>query len=88
MFSILRIPSIPGRLPILKPMRKCLYCYNRLDENQVDYLPRCVREFFGTKQTSVLSPGKGHFSTTGSWMAKRLYFVPYRLDPPHLNPLH
>jgi serine/threonine-protein kinase HipA len=29
-------------------MNKCLYCYNALDLNQVDYHPACSKKFFGT----------------------------------------
>ena len=35
-------------------MSKCLYCYKDLDENQVDYHPKCIKAFFGTKEAPVL----------------------------------
>jgi serine/threonine-protein kinase HipA len=35
-------------------MRKCLYCYQALDEDQVDYHPKCVKAFFGTTHAPVL----------------------------------
>lgn len=35
-------------------MGKCLYCYEALKENQVDYHPRCIKAFFGTKHAPVL----------------------------------
>ena len=35
-------------------MSKCLYCYKELDENQLDYHPKCCRAFFGTKYPPVL----------------------------------
>jgi serine/threonine-protein kinase HipA len=35
-------------------MCKCLYCYKELDENQVDYHPKCIRAFYGTKHAPVL----------------------------------
>ena len=35
-------------------MHKCLYCYNPLDENQVDYHPKCIKAFFGTQYAPVL----------------------------------
>jgi serine/threonine-protein kinase HipA len=35
-------------------MRKCLYCYQVLDEDQVDYHPKCVKEFFGTTHAPLL----------------------------------
>lgn len=35
-------------------MSKCLYCYKELDENQVDYHPKCIKAFFGTKHAPIL----------------------------------
>src|SRR5688572_3540390 len=35
-------------------MSKCLYCYKELDENQVDYHPKCNMAFFGTTHAPVL----------------------------------
>lgn len=35
-------------------MSKCLSCYKPLDENQVDYHPKCAKAFFGTKLAPVL----------------------------------
>ena len=35
-------------------MNKCLYCYKELDEKQLDYHPRCIKAFFGTKYAPVL----------------------------------
>jgi len=35
-------------------MRKCLYCYKGLDENQADYHPACIKAFFGTRYAPVL----------------------------------
>lgn len=35
-------------------MSRCLYCYGELDENQIDYHPKCIRAFYGTKQAPVL----------------------------------
>lgn len=35
-------------------MNKCLYCYKDLDENEVDYHPKCNRAFFGSKHPPVL----------------------------------
>lgn len=35
-------------------MSRCLYCYKKLDEDQVDYHPKCIKAFFGTKQAPVL----------------------------------
>jgi serine/threonine-protein kinase HipA len=35
-------------------MRKCLYCYQALDEHQADYHPKCVKAFFGTTHAPVL----------------------------------
>ncbi len=35
-------------------MSKCLYCYDELNENQVDYHPKCVIAFYGTKHAPIL----------------------------------
>ena len=35
-------------------MCKCLYCYQKLEEGQKDYHPRCVRKLFGTKDVPML----------------------------------
>lgn len=35
-------------------MNKCLYCYQHLAENQLDYHPKCIKAFFGTKHAPVL----------------------------------
>ena len=35
-------------------MSKCLFCYQELDEGQVDYHPACARKFFGTQTVPVL----------------------------------
>ena len=30
-------------------MSKCLYCYQELEEGQVDFHPGCARRFFGSE---------------------------------------
>ena len=35
-------------------MSKCLYCYQRLEEGQVDFHPGCARKFFGTETAPLL----------------------------------
>ena len=35
-------------------MSKCLYCYQELEEGQVDYHPGCARKFFGTNMVPLL----------------------------------
>ena len=35
-------------------MNKCLYCYQELEEGQVDYHPACARKFFGSDTAPVL----------------------------------
>jgi serine/threonine-protein kinase HipA len=35
-------------------MPNCLYCYTSLDENQVDYHPKCIKAFFGTTHAPEL----------------------------------
>jgi serine/threonine-protein kinase HipA len=35
-------------------MSKCLYCYQELEEGQVDFHPSCARKFFGLSRAPVL----------------------------------
>ena len=35
-------------------MSKCLYCYQELEEGQVDYHPACARKFFGSDTAPIL----------------------------------
>jgi len=35
-------------------MSKCLSCYQELDDNQIDYHPKCIKAFFGSKYAPVL----------------------------------
>ena len=35
-------------------MSKCLYCYQELEEGQIDFHPGCVRKFFGSETAPVL----------------------------------
>lgn len=35
-------------------MKKCLYCYQELVEDQKDFHPRCASKFFGTKDVPLL----------------------------------
>lgn len=35
-------------------MSKCLYCYQELEEGQVDFHPGCARKFFGSETVPVL----------------------------------
>ena len=35
-------------------MSKCLYCYQELEEGQVDYHPTCARKFFGADTAPIL----------------------------------
>jgi len=35
-------------------MSKCLYCYQELEEGQVDYHPSCARKFFGNETAPIL----------------------------------
>lgn len=36
-------------------MCKCLFCYQKLDEGQKDFHPRCARKFFGTNEAPILA---------------------------------
>lgn len=35
-------------------MSKCLYCYQELEEGQVDFHPGCARKFFGSEKAPIL----------------------------------
>ena len=35
-------------------MKKCLYCYQELEDGQIDFHPACVRKFFGVVTAPVL----------------------------------
>ena len=35
-------------------MRKCLYCYQELEDGQVDFHPRCARKFFVSEKVPIL----------------------------------
>ena len=35
-------------------MCKCLYCYQDLEEGQIDFHPHCAKKIFGTKETPLL----------------------------------
>jgi serine/threonine-protein kinase HipA len=35
-------------------MLKCLYCYKDLNDNQIDYHPKCIKAFFGTIEVPLL----------------------------------
>ena len=35
-------------------MSKCLYCYQELEEGQMDYHPACARKFFGSETAPIL----------------------------------
>jgi serine/threonine-protein kinase HipA len=35
-------------------MKKCLYCYQELEDGQIDFHPACVRKFFGVETAPVL----------------------------------
>ena len=35
-------------------MGKCLYCYQELEEGQIDFHPACVRKFFGSDTAPIL----------------------------------
>ena len=35
-------------------MSKCLYCYQELEEGQVDFHPACARKFFGSDEAPIL----------------------------------
>ena len=43
-------------------MSKCLYCYQELEEGQVDYHPTCARKFFGADTAPLLPSTRENMS--------------------------
>ena len=43
-------------------MSKCLYCYQELENGQVDYHPACARKFFGSKTAPILPYSRENMS--------------------------
>jgi serine/threonine-protein kinase HipA len=43
-------------------MSKCLYCYQELEEGQVDFHPGCARKFFGSETAPLLPYTRGNMS--------------------------
>ena len=43
-------------------MSKCLYCYQELEDGQVDYHPSCARKFFGTAEVPSLPYSRDNMS--------------------------
>lgn len=57
-------------------MHKCLYCYKGLDENQVDYHPKCIMVFYGTKHAPILPYGLSEMEKLAKESAKLSITVP------------
>ncbi|HMQ91067.1 MAG TPA: HipA domain-containing protein [Flavilitoribacter sp.] len=57
-------------------MHKCLYCYQALEENQVDYHPRCTMAFYGTKHAPVLPYRLSEMETLAKEAAELSITVP------------
>jgi serine/threonine-protein kinase HipA len=38
----------------MRPMNKCLYCYQELEASEVDYHAKCAKKFFGSKEAPLL----------------------------------
>ena len=43
-------------------MSKCLYCYQELEEGQVDFHPNCARKFFGSEKVPLLTFSRENMS--------------------------
>ena len=43
-------------------MSKCLYCYQELENGQMDYHPGCARKFFGSKTAPILPYSRENMS--------------------------
>ena len=43
-------------------MSKCLYCYQELENGQMDYHPACARKFFGSKTAPILPYSRENMS--------------------------
>ena len=43
-------------------MSKCLYCYQELEDGQVDYHPGCARKFFGSVTAPILPYSRENMS--------------------------
>lgn len=39
-------------------MKRCLFCYKELDNEQVDYHPQCSKKIYGTVQPPILPYSK------------------------------
>lgn len=57
-------------------MNKCLYCYKELEENQIDYHPKCAKAFFGTEQAPVLPYHLSEMEKLAKDAAKQSISVP------------
>lgn len=57
-------------------MPKCLYCYKELDENQVDYHPKCMMAFYGTKHAPILPYGLSEMEKLAKEAAELSITVP------------
>jgi serine/threonine-protein kinase HipA len=61
---------------MLKPMNNCLYCYKLLDDNQVDYHPKCIKAFFGTKHAPMLTYHLSEMEKLAKEVAEQSMTVP------------
>lgn len=56
--------------------KRCLYCYQELDENQKDFHPRCSRAFFGTKEPPVLGYSLEQMAELAATVVQRSVTIP------------
>lgn len=57
-------------------MPKCLYCYKKLEKNQVDYHPTCAKLFFGTIDVPLLPYRLAELEKLAKQAAKHSITVP------------
>jgi len=55
---------------------KCLYCYKELNDNQLDYHPKCIKAFFGTKEAPLLPYRLSEIETLAKEAAELSITVP------------
>lgn len=55
---------------------RCLYCYKPLDENQIDFHPKCSKLFFGLELPPVLSLSKEELIEMANEITKKSITIP------------
>ncbi len=55
---------------------RCLYCYKALDENQIDFHPKCSKLFFGLESPPTLSLSKDELMEMAKAITKKRITIP------------